>query len=367
MMSTPPPTGCGTTMRIGLLGYLSWPNAGRPSSDTPPAIKNFLLEMLPVSLNDGIGTIKMVSMTQPRMRDVARLAKVSAITVSRVLRSPDKVSEDTRRRVLEAVRKIGYVPNAIAGSLSSSRSNIVAAIVPTITNPVFADTIHAMAGVLREHGYHMLLGQSGASPAEERSLIETFLAPPGRPVHPGRPALSRGARAPRQGRHPDRRGRQPAQQPLEMVVSYSNFAAAEAMTEHLIARGRRRIGFVSSQRRDNDRAQARRRGYGAALKRHGMQDDEKLVLETSLGLRRAPRRSPSSSRASLSSTPCSSPATCWRPARCSNAGAAAGRSRSGWRSRASTTRKSPPRSPLRQCPCRDARSAGERPRCCSRG
>ena len=74
-------------------------------------------------------------------------------------------------------------------------------------------------------------------------------------------------------------------QPLDMVVSYSNFAAAEAMTQHLIGRGRRRIGFVSAHRRDNDRAQARRRGYAAALQRHGIAEDERLVLETSLGLR----------------------------------------------------------------------------------
>ena len=168
--------------------------------------------------------------------------------------------------MLEAVRKIGYVPNAIAGSLSSSRSNIVAAIVPTITNPVFADTIHAMAEVLREHGYHLLLGQSGASPAEERSLIETFLAhrPDALFIHGGLHSPEVRALLAKAG-IPIVEAGNLRKQPLDMVVSYSNFAAAEAMTEHLIARGRRRIGFVSSQRRDNDRAQARRRGFGAAL------------------------------------------------------------------------------------------------------
>lgn len=243
--------------------------------------------MLSLTLIDGIGNIKMLSMTRhARMQDVARLAKVSAITVSRVLRSPDKVSENTRQRVLEAVRKIGYVPNAIAGSLSSNRSNIVAAIVPTITNPVFADTIHAMAAVLREHGYHLLLGQSGASPAEERSLIETFLShrPDALFIHGGLHSPEVRAMLAKSG-IPIVEAGNLRKQPLDMVVSYSNFAAAEAMTEHLIARGRRRIGFVSSQRRDNDRAQARRRGFGAALKRHGLEDDERLVLETTLGLR----------------------------------------------------------------------------------
>jgi LacI family gluconate utilization system Gnt-I transcriptional repressor len=243
--------------------------------------------MVPLTLFDGSDTIKIVSMTRhARMQDVARLARVSAITVSRVLRSPEKVSEDTRLRVLEAVRKIGYVPNAVAGSLSSSRTNIIAAIVPTITNPVFADTIHAMAAVLRARGYHLLLGQSGASPAEERSLIETFLAhrPDGLFIHGGVHSQEVRAMLLKAG-IPIVEAGNLRKQPLDMVVSYSNYAAAETMTEHLIERGRRRIGFVSSHRRDNDRAQARRRGFGAALKHHGLPDDERLVLETTLGLR----------------------------------------------------------------------------------
>jgi LacI family gluconate utilization system Gnt-I transcriptional repressor len=220
------------------------------------------------------------------MRDVARLADVSTITVSRALRYPKKVSEETRRRVLAAIREIGYVPNAIASSLSSNHSNIVAAIVPTITNPVFADTIDALAAVLRDQGYHLLLGQSGASSAEERSLIETFLArrPDALFIHGGVHSAEVRSLLLRAG-IPIVEAGDLRQQPLDMVVSYSNFAAAEAMTEHLIARGRRHIGFVSSVRKDNNRAQARRLGYGATLMRHGIGDDERLVLETGLGLR----------------------------------------------------------------------------------
>lgn len=243
--------------------------------------------MVPLTLIDGSDNIKIMSMTRlARMQDVARLAKVSAITVSRVLRSPEKVSDDTRERVLEAVRKIGYVPNAIAGSLSSKRSNIIAAIVPTITNPVFADTIHAMGGVLREHGYHLLLGQSGASPAEERSLIETFLArrPDGLFIHGGLHSPEVRALLLKAGIPIVETGNL-RKQPLDMVVSYSNYAAAEAMTTHLIERGRKRIAFVSAPRRDNDRAQARARGFSAALKRHGIAENRRLVLETTLGLR----------------------------------------------------------------------------------
>src|SRR3569832_524734 len=69
-----------------------------------------------------------------RMEDVARLAQVSLITVSRVLREPDKVAQPTRERVQEAVSTLGYLPNLVAGSLKSRRSGIVAAIIPNMAH-----------------------------------------------------------------------------------------------------------------------------------------------------------------------------------------------------------------------------------------
>ena len=71
-----------------------------------------------------------------RMADVARLADVSVITVSRVLREPNRVAESTRTRVLEAVKTIGYVPNLVASSLKSRRSGIVAAIIPSVAHSI---------------------------------------------------------------------------------------------------------------------------------------------------------------------------------------------------------------------------------------
>src|SRR5512134_1684440 len=91
-----------------------------------------------------------------RMEDVARRARVSAITVSRALRDPAKVSEATRRRVMRAVDETGYVLNRIAGSLASQRTHIVAAIVPSIANTAFAATICAMDEMLRTRGFHLL-------------------------------------------------------------------------------------------------------------------------------------------------------------------------------------------------------------------
>jgi len=74
---------------------------------------------------------------------VARLAGVSAITVSRALNTPDRVSPATLAQVRDAVHRTGYVPNLLAGGLASNRSRLVAALVPTIAGSVFLDTIQA--------------------------------------------------------------------------------------------------------------------------------------------------------------------------------------------------------------------------------
>ena len=111
-----------------------------------------------------------------RMADVARLAEVSVITVSRVLREPARVAEPTRTRVLEAVKTIGYVPNLVASSLKSRRSGIVAAIIPSVAHSIVAEVIRGMNSVLKTEGFHLLLGDSGFSPQEEEELVAAFLA-----------------------------------------------------------------------------------------------------------------------------------------------------------------------------------------------
>ena len=86
------------------------------------------------------------------LADVAKLAGVSAITASRALNTPDQVSPDALRRVREAVERTGYVPNMLAGGLASTRSRLVAAVVPTIAGPVFLETIQSLTEGLAESG-----------------------------------------------------------------------------------------------------------------------------------------------------------------------------------------------------------------------
>ncbi|MBA1146481.1 LacI family DNA-binding transcriptional regulator [Ectothiorhodospiraceae bacterium WFHF3C12] len=214
------------------------------------------------------------------MEDVARLAGVSSITVSRVLNHPDKVAESTRERVMAAVEATGYIPNSVAGSLASRRTRVIGALVPTITNSIFADTIDGLTDVLTPAGYQLLLGATGYSLREESRLVGAILAQ--------RPAglLATGLQHESQGLTLLRTTDIPIVEtwnvdgdPVDMAVGFSNFEACRAMVATLARRGARRIGFVSAPTTANDRAEQRLRGYRHAVRELGLDTDARLERE----------------------------------------------------------------------------------------
>ena len=223
--------------------------------------------------------------TTSRMRDVARRAGVSVMTVSRCLNEPSKVSEEMRERVAAAVKEIGYVHNRLARSLSSNRSNVIGLIVPSIRNSLFAETITGISDVLSDNGFQLMIADSGPGLAKEEEAIAAFLAQrvAGLALHntshtPRVPAMIRQAGIP-----VVENGNLSAT-PLDSVVSYSNFEAARAMTLHLSRMGYRHIGFVTLATQENDRVRERRRGFLAALAELGRKPDERLIMERPSGL-----------------------------------------------------------------------------------
>ena len=109
------------------------------------------------------------------MHTVAKMAGVSAMTVSRALKSDAAVSKETRDRVLEIVRQVGYVPDASARVFATRRSGFVASLVPSLNNSNFADTVHGMSEVFDVAGVQMLLGDTEYSLSREEDLIRAFL------------------------------------------------------------------------------------------------------------------------------------------------------------------------------------------------
>ena len=209
--------------------------------------------------------------TGSRMEDVAALAGVSLITVSRVINTPDKVASATRERVLAAISKTGYVPNLMAGSLATNRSRIIGAIVPTIDNSIFAETVRGLSDTLAAGGYQLLLGQSNYDLLAEEQLVAAFL---GRRVDGL--VLTGGVHSPltrkrlKQGDVPVVETWDLPAKPFDMVAGFSNFEAGRAVGNYLAGKGRLKLCFAggpderSSARLDGMR-EAIRRVRGAAL------------------------------------------------------------------------------------------------------
>ena len=218
------------------------------------------------------------------MQDVARRANVSHMTVSRVLRSPEKVSEATRQLVQAAIRQTGYVHNHLASSLASNRSRIVAAIIPSITHSSLEPTIESLMAALRAAGLHLLLGTSGETDVQEAALIEAMLAQ--RPcalfLHNTRhtPAARTAIMS---ARIPVVESGDLVRDPLDMCISFSNRVAVRAMTLHLVSLGFRRIAIASVATRVNDRSRQRVLGYRDGLRAAGLPWDPGLVIETGPG------------------------------------------------------------------------------------
>lgn len=211
---------------------------------------------------------------------VALLANVSTATVSRVLNAPERVAFATRERVLSAMRQIGYNYNAIAGSLSRQRTMTLGLIVPTLTNPIFAESTRGVQQTAGSRGYALLLGTTDYQATEEDRLVQTFRQQrvDGLIVtssHPESPTLLEAQHA-----------------GTPVVLTYSsrlrtalpcvgidNAAAAARAVGHLIQLGHRRIAMLAGAFQGSDRSYARYQGYCAALAAYGLEPDPNLLVE----------------------------------------------------------------------------------------
>lgn len=199
------------------------------------------------------------------LADVARLANVSAITVSRALNTPDQVAPDTLVRVQQAIERTGYVPNRLAGGLASARSRLIFAIVPTIAGLVFLETVQALTDALTAEGYEIVLGQSGYDIGREDELLDAIIgrrpdgviltgvmhSPTGRKrlAAAGIPVVETWDLTPT---------------PIDMLVGFSHEKAGAAAAEYLHARGAQRPAMICA---DDHRAGLRRAGFTAACER----------------------------------------------------------------------------------------------------
>lgn len=217
------------------------------------------------------------------VRDVARLAGVAPITVSRVLNTPAQVSPDVRQKVLEVIQKTGYVPNRMAGGLASSRSRLVAAVVPSTVMSVFMPTIEALNETLFDAGYQLMLGQSDYSAEREEALLEAIVGrrPDG--------IFLTGILRPSQGRTRLLASGIPVVEtwdltptPIDMLVGFSHADIGAEVARFLIDKGRRKLALI---RAADERAERRAGAFAEVVKRAGLGAVETVNVGASRSLR----------------------------------------------------------------------------------
>jgi LacI family gluconate utilization system Gnt-I transcriptional repressor len=214
----------------------------------------------------------------PTLIDVAKVAGVSPITVSRALNQPDMVSEEAREKVRLAVEKTGYLPNMLAGSLATRTSRLVALIVPTVANPIFAETVRAISDTLANAGYQALLGISGYAKEQEQDLLEAILCRrPDGVILTGmdHTEISRTRLA--AAKIPIVETWDLGGEPIDTLVGFSHYDVGMAVGEYLLGKGYKKFASVSA---DDQRAEKRREGFMDALKQQGITDVPTSIVET---------------------------------------------------------------------------------------
>lgn len=200
------------------------------------------------------------------LADVARVAHVSEITVSRILRNVGPVSEVTRRRVLEAVDQTGYVRNQVAGTLASAISTLIGVVIPSLSNIVFADVLRGIDAGLEPSGFRPVVGITDYKSKTEEKLVTSLLAwKPAAMIIVGfdHTEITR--------RRLEQSGIRVVELmdidsgPIDLAVGMSHRAAGLATGRHLIARGYRRFGYVGHDWTTDRRARLRWEGLVQAL------------------------------------------------------------------------------------------------------
>ena len=110
------------------------------------------------------------------LRDVSKVSGVSEMTVSRVLRNRGDVSAATREKVLNATKSLGYVPNKIAGALASQRVNLVAVIIPSLSNMVFPEVMTGISDALDDTPLQPVVGVTNYLPEREEKVLYEMLS-----------------------------------------------------------------------------------------------------------------------------------------------------------------------------------------------
>jgi len=206
------------------------------------------------------------------LRDVSEASGVSEMTVSRVLRKRGDVSETTKKRVLAAAKELGYVPNQIAGSLASQRVNLVAVIIPSLSNMVFPEVLTGINQVLENTPLQPVVGVTDYMPKkEERVLYEMLSWRPSGVILAGLEHSDAARAMMRNSGIPVVEIMDADGLPIDSMVGISHRRAGLEMAQAIQKQGYKNIGFMGTKMPLDHRARKRFEGFTEGLAKAGIE------------------------------------------------------------------------------------------------
>lgn len=205
------------------------------------------------------------------------------MTVSRVINQPDSVSSDVQAAVKKAIARIGYVPNLLAGGLASSRTGLVAAIVPSLAHLMFASIAQVVTDRLAAEGYQVLLGLSGyPETVREEELIRAILSRCPEALYlTGTFHSAATRRLLKAAKIPIVETWDLSRRPIDMAIGFSHRAVGEKVAEHLLARGHRRFASFTA---GDERAIMRHSGYADTVVAAGAEQPDCIITPSPTNL-----------------------------------------------------------------------------------
>lgn len=224
----------------------------------------------------------------PTIADVADQAGVSTATVSRCLNQPNKVKPDVRKKILNAVNDLGYVPSGAARALASRRTHTIGAVVPTIDNAIFAVAIQNLQSVLTQANYTLLLASCTYSLNEELREVNSLVSRGidgivlvGEMHHPKVYEIIEQQEIPYVNLwiyNPESK---------YSCIGFDHIKAGEQLAQHLLNLGHTEIGIISGFQETNDRALLRFQGIQQTLKKNNLVIPEERIIECHFSVEKA--------------------------------------------------------------------------------
>ena len=206
------------------------------------------------------------------LRDVSEASGVSEMTVSRVLRNQGDVSAQTREKVLAAAKELGYVPNKIAGALASQRVNLVAVIIPSMSNMVFPEVLTGINAGLEESELQAVVGITNYLPeTEEKVLFQMLSWRPSAVIIAGLEHTEASRKMLLAAGIPVIEIMDIDGDPIDCVVGISHRRAGRKMAEAIIDAGYKNIGFLGTKMPLDHRARKRFEGFTERLAKSGIE------------------------------------------------------------------------------------------------